>query len=139
MDYPPEDNLLKWLNIHSFHLKTETLLEKELQKEHDLSLKEFYVLYFLSKAPRHKLKLQDLQEQVGLSQSAISRLVSKFEAKGCGALQRHICEEDRRAIYTSLTAIGEQKLQLAMETVDSVLSTSFDKNKFLLLLEHTSQ
>ncbi|MFY9901057.1 MAG: MarR family transcriptional regulator [Trichococcus sp.] len=115
----------QWLEINNFHLKVESTLEKSLQTNHNLSLKEFYVLYFLSQEPDQKLKLQDLEEKVGLSQSAVSRLVSKFEAKGCGALARNVCEQDRRIIYTSLTKTGGAKLDAAAATVEQVLRESF--------------
>ncbi|MGA9518959.1 MAG: MarR family transcriptional regulator [Trichococcus sp.] len=115
----------QWLEINNFHLKVESTLEKSLQANHNLSLKEFYVLYFLSHEADQKLKLQDLEEKVGLSQSAVSRLVSKFEAKGCGALERNVCEQDRRIIYTSLTKTGAAKLDKAAATVEQVLRESF--------------
>ena len=115
----------QWLEINNFHLKVESTLEKSLQTNHNLSLKEFYVLYFLSQEADQKLKLQDLEEKVGLSQSAVSRLVSKFEAKGCGALERNVCEQDRRIIYTSLTKTGAAKLDKAAATVEQVLRESF--------------
>lgn len=115
----------QWLEINNFHLKVESTLEKSLQTNHNLSLKEFYVLYFLSQEAEKKLKLQDLEEKVGLSQSAVSRLVSKFEAKGCGALERNVCEQDRRIIYTTLTKTGAAKLAAAAATVEQVLTESF--------------
>ncbi|WP_320164600.1 MarR family transcriptional regulator [uncultured Trichococcus sp.] len=117
----------QWLEINNFHLKVESALEKSLQTNHNLSLKEFYVLYFLSQEPDQKLKLQDLEEKVGLSQSAVSRLVSKFEAKGCGALERNVCEQDRRIVYTSLTKTGAAKLAAAAATVEQVLTESFSE------------
>ncbi|MNN67487.1 hypothetical protein D3C81_1831240 [compost metagenome] len=65
---------------------------------------------------------------VGLSQSAISRLVGRMEAKNCGALQRHICEDDRRGIYTCITELGEQKLQRALVTFNEVLQSALLKD-----------
>lgn len=91
-------------------MKVAAVLEARLTENYELSLKEFYVLLFLSEAPEQKLKLQQLESMVGLSQSAVSRLVSRFEAKGCGALERKSCEADRRSIYTSLTTSGKTKL-----------------------------
>jgi len=72
---------------------------------------------------------------VGLSQSAVSRLVSRFEAKGCGALQRHACDEDRRSIYTSLTQIGQDKLIRAQETFKETLVAAFPEQEVEQLLE----
>ncbi|MOA25698.1 hypothetical protein D3C78_1464390 [compost metagenome] len=74
------------------------------------------------------MRLQQLQDMVGLSQSAISRLVGRMEAKNCGALQRHICEDDRRGIYTCITELGEQKLQRALVTFNEVLQSALLKD-----------
>jgi DNA-binding MarR family transcriptional regulator len=116
-----------WLSFTHVQMKVTDELESILQQNHQLSLKEFYVLLFLSETPEKKLKLQQLQSMVGLSQSAMSRLVSRFEAKGCGALKRHICVDDRRAIYTSLTNEGEDKLKKALGTVNETLANAFSR------------
>ncbi|MBO1514160.1 MarR family winged helix-turn-helix transcriptional regulator [Metabacillus bambusae] len=116
-----------WLSFTHVQMKVTDELESILQQNHQLSLKEFYVLLFLSETPEKKLKLQQLQSMVGLSQSAMSRLVSRFEAKGCGALRRHICVDDRRAIYTSLTNEGEEKLKKAQDTVNETLANAFSR------------
>jgi DNA-binding MarR family transcriptional regulator len=110
-------------------------LEANLQEKHGLSLKEFYLLLFLSEAPEKKLKLHKLEAMVGLSQSAVSRLVSRFEAKGCGALQRHACINDRRSIYTSLTQIGIDKLDKAQATFKEVLLAAFPEKEVEQLLQ----
>ncbi|QNF29853.1 MarR family winged helix-turn-helix transcriptional regulator [Metabacillus elymi] len=116
-----------WLSFTHVQMKVTDELESILQQNHQLSLKEFYVLLFLSETPEKKLKLQQLQSMVGLSQSAMSRLVSRFEAKGCGALKRHICVDDRRAIYTSLTNEGEEKLKKALGTINETLANAFSR------------
>jgi len=110
-------------------------LEVNLQAKHGLTLKEFYLLLFLSEAPEKKLKLQKLESMVGLSQSAVSRLVSRFEAKGCGALERKACDDDRRSIYTSMTPIGEGKLISAQETFKETLIAAFPEKDVEQLLE----
>ena len=123
-----ENELLNnWLTITTIHVRIANELESTLQEKYNLSLKEFYVLYFLSQTNDKKLRLQQLQEMLGLSQSAISRLVGRLEAKNCEALQRHICEDDRRGIYTCLTEKGEEKLQKSLETFQEILSAFFSK------------
>lgn len=102
-------------------------LERALSENYDLTLKEFYVLHFISRSEEKKLRLQHLQEMVGLSQSAISRLVGRMEAKNCGALQRHVCENDRRGIYTCITALGEEKLERALVTFNEVLQNELNQ------------
>ena len=103
-----------WLSIDAIQNKVKKELENVLQAEYSLSLKEFYVLYHLSMAPDKKLRLQQLQEMIGLSQSALSRLVGNMEANSCGTLEKQVCTDDRRGTYTHLTNLGEQKLQKSL-------------------------
>ncbi len=119
--------ITNWLSLSTLQMSITNELETNLQQNHQLSLNEFYVLFFLSEAPDKKLKLQQLQNMVGLSQSAMSRLVSRFEAKGCGALRRHNCIDDRRAIFTALTDEGEEKLKKAMMTFQETLEKTFSQ------------
>lgn len=110
-----------WLSIETVLNKVKKELENVLQTEYSLSLREFYVLYHLSKTPEKRLRLQQLQELIGLSQSALSRLVANMEANSCGALEKHICTDDRRGTYTQLTELGEQKLQKSLVTFHEIL------------------
>ena len=112
-----------WLSIDTILNKVKKDLENVLQTKYSLSLKEFYVLYHLSKAPDKRLRLQQLQEMIGLSQSALSRLVGNMEANSCGALEKHICTDDRRGTYTQLTELGEQKLQKSLITFHEMLKS----------------
>ncbi|MBH5320437.1 MarR family transcriptional regulator [Paenibacillus sp. GSMTC-2017] len=114
-----------WLDLTNLYISITNELEQALQERHGLSLKEFYMLYFLHLTPDKRLRLQQLEAMVGLSQSAMSRLVSRFEAKGCGALERYTCDTDRRSIYTSLTTYGQEKVDLAYTTYSTVLSEAF--------------
>lgn len=133
------DLITNWLTLTHIQMNVTNELEANLQAKHGLSLKEFYVLLFLSEAPEKKLKLQSLEAMVGLSQSAVSRLVSRFEAKGCGALERKACEADRRSIYTSLTTIGEEKLIRAQETFKETLIKAFPDKDVEELLQQLLQ
>ncbi|WCM60732.1 MarR family winged helix-turn-helix transcriptional regulator [Paenibacillus polymyxa] len=131
-----ENNLLSiWLSLTHIQSYINDELERVLQQKYDMSLKEFYVLYFLSRTEDKKLRLHQLQEMVGLSQSAVSRLVGRMEMKDCGALQRNACEIDRRGIYTQITELGENKLQSAMETFNEVLQESLRKDHLILSLK----
>lgn len=130
-----QDRLQQWLAITNIQTDITNELERSLQQYYHISVREFYVLYFLSQANDKKLRLQQLQEMVGLSQSAMSRLVSRFEAKTCGVLQRYICEADRRGVYTSITVKGEEKLQGCMRVVDQILQNAFTKDGLLQVLQ----
>ncbi|KAF6631697.1 MarR family transcriptional regulator [Paenibacillus sp. LX16] len=124
-----ENELLDvWLSLSHIHSTLNDKLEQALLQNYDLSLKEFYVLGFIFNSEEKKLRLQQLQELVGLSQSATSRLVVRMEAKNCGALQRHTCEDDRRGVYTRITELGENKFQRALQTFNQVLQSELQKD-----------
>ncbi|GGG04358.1 transcriptional regulator [Paenibacillus albidus] len=131
MNTNTDNNLLDdWLSLNDIQTKINNKLESALEENYSLSLKEFYVLYFLSQTSDKQLRLQQLQEMVALSQSAISRLVDRMEAKNCGALHRHVCEDDRRGVYTRLTELGEDKFKRALVTVNQILQTAYLEDGF---------
>jgi DNA-binding MarR family transcriptional regulator len=128
-----------WLSWSRINSNLSEKLEEALLNNYNLSLKEFYVLYFISNSEDKELRLQQLQELVGLSQSATSRLVVRMEAEKCGALERHICEDDRRGIYTRITELGENKYQRALQTFHQVLQTELKKEGFNTEVENLTK
>lgn len=54
-----------------------------------------------------------------------------MEAKNFGALERHICEDDRRGIYTRITELGENKYQRALQTFTQVLQAELKKTDLI--------
>ncbi|MFC3747147.1 MarR family winged helix-turn-helix transcriptional regulator [Paenibacillus sp. GCM10012306] len=127
--------IANWLAFTQMQMNVANKLEAKLLEKHNYSLNDFYMLMFLSQAPEKKLRLQQLESMIGLSQSAVSRLVSRFEARSCGALERIICDEDRRSSYTALTDIGQSKIDSAMATFNEVLSEAFSTEEVRKLFE----
>ena len=70
----------------------------------ELSMREYDVLFTLSRAPGQRLRLRDLNRSILLSQPSLSRLVERLEQAGlverCGAV------EDARGTTVRLTARG---------------------------------
>jgi DNA-binding MarR family transcriptional regulator len=128
-----------WIGLTAIQAKVARELERALQEQHQLSLNECYVMLFLSEAPEKKLKLYQLQDMVGLSQSALSRLVNRLEEKNCRVVRRHSCEDDRRAIYASLTEEGEAKLKAVLQTFCATLETAFSTPSIQNDLQSTIQ
>lgn len=125
----------QWLSMDIIQNNIKKELESILQAQFSLSIKEFYVLYYLSKAPEKKLRLQQLQERIGLSQSALSRLVGNMEAKSCGALEKHTCSDDRRGSYTRLTELGENKLRKSLHAFHEILQKYLKAHNFNAIVE----
>ena len=69
----------------------------------DVSMREYDVLYTLSKDPE-PLRLSELNRHVLLSQPALSRLVERLAERGL--VERHADPADGRGVRLSLTAPG---------------------------------
>ncbi|MGG1959648.1 MarR family winged helix-turn-helix transcriptional regulator [Bacillus pumilus] len=124
--------LNNWVNFNAMTDKIINELETALKEQNNISLKEFYVMYYLSQETDHKLRLQQLQELIGLSQSAMSRLVGRLEAKTCGSLERSTCEDDKRGIYTSLTQAGEERFGRALQTFNLAMKEIEENQKSII-------
>jgi DNA-binding MarR family transcriptional regulator len=69
----------------------------------DISMKEYDVLYTLSKCPE-PISLTELNRHVLLSQPAMSRMVDRLA--GRGLVGREVDPDDRRGVLLSLTPAG---------------------------------
>jgi DNA-binding MarR family transcriptional regulator len=95
-------------------------LEHALQRDHRLSLSEYEVLRRLSEAPEGHRRIQELAEEIHLSQSALSRLVQRLEDDGY--VNRTMCDFDRRGVFACVTDSGRKAQKAAHPTQVSVLA-----------------
>ena len=103
-----------------------------------LSIREYDVLFNLSRCPTGWSRLNVLNEALLISQPSLSRMVERLEAKGL--LQRRPAEQDQRGIELSLTeagrelqrAIGREHVRHLHEMIAPALSTEeFDQLRAL--------
>lgn len=95
-------------------------LDRELGAAHDLTSSEFEVLQLLDAAEDDgQVRMAILAEQAHLSQSALSRLVTRLEKDGL--LCRNTCSDDRRAQWTAITAEGRRRYAEARPTQRTIL------------------
>lgn len=113
-------DLDKWYSLHGKCQTIEHTLESTLKK-YDLQCNEFCLLYRLSQEERHELNINQLQEKIGLSQSAMSRLVQRMEIKACGCIERVKPDDDKRSVYIRLTPKGEALLKDSKAGIDKAL------------------
>ncbi|MFC8599504.1 MULTISPECIES: MarR family winged helix-turn-helix transcriptional regulator [unclassified Isoptericola] len=74
---------------------------------HDLTMREYDVLFTLSRAPGGELRLRDLNEGMLLAQSSLSRMVERLEARGL--VVRSVPRDDARGTLVRLTADGARR------------------------------
>jgi DNA-binding MarR family transcriptional regulator len=114
------DVVAVWRELMSSHARVSEALERELRRRHDLSLSEFEVLQRLAEADHGKRRMQDLADEIHLSQSALSRLVGRLEAEELAT--RAICDHDRRGIWACITPAGRAAQRRAETTHREVLA-----------------
>lgn len=121
MPGPRNDEQLasEWHQLMGRYQRLMCALDRELGTAHDLSASEFEVLQQLSQAHDHGMRMTALAESAHLTQSALSRLVSRLE--GDGLLTRKACENDRRAMFVVLTEQGRSRYDDARPTQRRVL------------------
>jgi DNA-binding MarR family transcriptional regulator len=109
----------EWRELLAKHARVNEALERELQRRHHLSVAEFEALQRLAETDAGGCRLQQLVEDVHMSQSALSRLIGRLTDEGL--VERRSCTEDRRGIYACLTEAGRQRLAEAEPTHHAVL------------------
>lgn len=110
----------EWRELLARHADMSCVLERELQAEHQLGMSEFEVLERLAEIPERSGKVQKLAGAVHLSQSALSRVISRLET--AGLVERTICPEDRRAVNVLITSAGLKRHAQAQPTQRRVLA-----------------
>lgn len=109
-----------WRTLAALHGRIEAELEKALQAGFGLSVVEFTVLDALTRQHGWHMRMQQLARAAALSSSATTRLVNRLEDRAL--LTRILCADDRRGIYTELTAAGQALLARARPEHDAALA-----------------
>lgn len=113
-----------WRTLAALHGSIEGELEKALQAASKLSVVEYTVLDALSRQDGWHMRMQQLARATALSSSATTRLVNRLEDRGL--LTRILCADDRRGIYTELTASGQKLLESAKPVHDETLASALE-------------
>lgn len=113
-----DDLAAEWHDLLCRYHRTTCALDRALAAGHGLTVSDFEVLQQLE-AAGSGIRLHDLGEQTHLSQSALSRLISRLEK--AGLVTRCICEEDRRSAWTEITPAGTKRFLEARPTHRAIL------------------
>lgn len=98
-----------WINLTKYNERILKAIDYEIQDQFQLGMKEFYLMYYLAQSEQKKMRLSDLVPKVGLSHSALSRLVTRLEQHRGGALvERKTDANDKRSVDIFLMKKGEQ-------------------------------
>jgi DNA-binding MarR family transcriptional regulator len=117
---PADEVVGVWREIAARHAAACSALERELGERHGLGVSDFEVLERLAESAGRQFRAQELADAVHLSQSALSRLISRLEKSGL--VERCLCDRDRRGVYVTLTDAGRQRHAEAAPTHRDVLA-----------------
>jgi DNA-binding MarR family transcriptional regulator len=100
-----------WRAYMDGHQRLLAELNRQLQRDSDLSLSEYRILVLLSEAPAHSLRMSDLADGVLASRSRLTHQIRRMELQHM--VRRTSCEEDGRGVRAHLTAEGMRRLREA--------------------------
>ncbi|MGW4369836.1 MarR family winged helix-turn-helix transcriptional regulator [Nocardia takedensis] len=93
------------------HQRLATELNRQLQRDSELSLAEYRILVLLSEAPERSLRMSELADGVLSSRSRLTHQIRRLEADGL--VSRSTCLEDGRGVVAELTDEGYRRLEAA--------------------------
>ena len=109
-----------WRSLMEVHQSVLREIEQDLATAHSLSATEFDTLINI---PTRGIRFNDLREQVILSQSALSRLVTRLEQRGL--VTRSSSPHDLRGVEVELTAGGQALRRKAARTNAAAAKRAF--------------
>ena len=123
----------QWMKLQAIEKEINQELIQGLKKIPEaILLNEFYVLYFLNQSQGQSLTVSDLSEKIGLSISATSRMLVKFE-ESCRVIEQK-AGEDKREVQVILTDKGEDLLNEGVSLIEDVLS-HYQLDKMEIIIE----
>lgn len=111
----------QWFDLQNRYLQITHVLKATLS-QFQLQCTEYHALYALKQEADQAMSINQLQDIVGLSQSAMSRLVQRLADKDGGLIRRCKQGQDKRTVYVRLTDTGDALLEKATAAVNHALA-----------------
>ena len=108
------DELEAWQGFLRTNSRVARLLDADLARRHGLSESRYDVLIQLGLAPRRRLRMTTLAQEVLMSPSGLSRLVDELQSEGL--VERERRDDDARSFDVVLTPAGRSRLRAANRT-----------------------
>ncbi|MBK0421891.1 MarR family transcriptional regulator [Leucobacter sp. CSA2] len=106
-----------WTRVAAFASAFDANLDRWLSEHFNLGLTEYWALNFMEQAPDRELRIAALAQNVGLTSTSTTRLVSRLEAKGLA--RRDVCMEDGRGVYAVIDDSGAALLREARDPFEA--------------------
>ena len=107
----------------------------------ELTMREYDVLFNLTRCPGGWIRLNELNEHLLISQPSLSRMVDRLEARGL--VQRRPAEQDQRGVELSLTdegrAVQRRLGRIHVRGIHDLLGPALDSAELARLKELTDK
>jgi DNA-binding MarR family transcriptional regulator len=121
-----DQHLAAWKSLLNAHAAAVGAIETKLSAAEQISLMWYDVLWALRKqGGGHCLRFRELQEEIVLSRSALSRLIDSLVK--AGLVKKKTCPNDARGIDVELTDKGNKALASAWPTYSEGIAEYFAK------------
>ncbi len=118
-----DKNLQLVFQISALHNKVLKAIDSQLSI-HGLTFSEFLVMNHLNLKPTKTMKRIDLANDVGMSASGITRLLTPMEK--LKIVQKEASQRDARISFVKLTDVGEKLFEDTMQTVKATAKELFE-------------
>ena len=93
-----------WRSFHDMRRELDLVLERELQRDAQVSGPDYEILITLFEAPERQLRARELSARLGWEKSRLSHQVTRMVAREL--LERAECDTDGRGTWIALTTKG---------------------------------
>jgi len=112
-----------WRTFTSMRRQLDVALERQLQRDGDISAAEYSVLITLFEAENRELRARDLGMTLAWEKSRVSHQISRMEKRGL--VGRRECDTDARGTWITLTADGKRAVLSAMREHSATIRSYF--------------
>jgi DNA-binding MarR family transcriptional regulator len=122
-----------WQQLLICQSRVVRLVEREFESQGLVSFGFYDILLQLRHAPNRQKRFREINGEVVLSRSALSRCVDRMAASGL--VEKLECPEDPRGLIVRITDQGEQELRKAWPVYRRLIETVFGRHFTLEELE----
>ncbi|NLG55316.1 MAG: MarR family transcriptional regulator [Rhodococcus sp.] len=108
------DEMRAWRGYMDGNQRLMSVLNRDLQEAHGLSLADYRILVFLSESEDGSLRMSSLADGILSSRSRLTHQIRRMEMDGL--VKRDSCVEDGRGVRAIITDEGRRRLSEAAPT-----------------------
>jgi DNA-binding MarR family transcriptional regulator len=115
-----------WRQLLVCHSQIIRLIEREFESQGLVSFTFYDILFHLRHAPNREMRFREINGEVVLSRSALSRCLDRMATEGLVA--KLDCPEDPRGLVVKITSKGEAELKKAWPIYRNLIVDLFGRH-----------